>query len=507
MKKNTTRQKLMVVLIIALGIFLRLYKIDKVPFGLNHDGAWSGIWALELSQKPWPIQVYSDRPWLGEAMPRYMMAVFIKLLGPTSLAIKLGMMIFSIAALPMFYLLTKYLLKNRWTALIATFWLAVSGWDITYGKSGWRTSAVPLFVIICFLFLLKAVQTEKLKFYVLTGLFLALAMNAYNAAQFMPIFVLGILVWHLIKNKKNTGILLKKYFILGLVFLAGFAPMINYALKNWGNYTGRSKYLFVMSRVRSENSWEPLWENLKYTVLMFTDKVYAGNDFYVREPLLDFPVNILFLTGGVIVLWRIKREEYRILLFWFLTALIPSLAGTPEGSHAISTLPAVCMSAGIATETINRKLREKNIILPQLIIAVLLLAGLVNTFNMYLGPRRKERWGFYPETIIVANFIKPYLNNYDVYLTDNYPRDILTYLTYGGGDPWTKRYYWLDNRDGFLKVETGKNKGLVFVMFADTANKPMANALMKKFPGSKFSELNYTDDNINRPAAWVIINE
>ncbi len=35
--------------VVAVGIFFRLYKLDSIPPGLNHDAAWNGLHAIRIT--------------------------------------------------------------------------------------------------------------------------------------------------------------------------------------------------------------------------------------------------------------------------------------------------------------------------------------------------------------------------------------------------------------------------------------------------------------------------
>lgn len=498
----------LVLFLIALivGLFLRLYKIDIIPYGTNHDGAWSAIWATELSLKPFPIQIYSQYGWLGEAMPRYIMAIFIKLFGPTIYSERIGMTIFTIFALPALYYLAKLLFNNHLLAFFSTFLLATSGWDITYAKSGWRTSALPFFEILTIYFLVKALKSRKTRSFLFTGIFLALTLNTYNASQFMPLTVFTVLGIYLITKKERFSEKIKNIAIAFFAFIIVVSPLAFYAVNHWANFTERNQSLFLGNRIKTGQSLTPLWENLTKISQMYNIHG-GGDDFFIKEPLLDFPTNYLFMLGLIIGILKIRQKKFAFLFFWFITALIPSFLGTPNGSHAIGTLPIVYIFAGIALYEIYFELRKikplLKIYLPQLTVTFLLMAAFLTTFNLYLGPKRRELWGFYPETTIVGNYMKPRIPSTDFYLTDNYPRDALTYLTYQDGDPWIKHYTWFEDTLLFLNIIPNSNKNTSFIMFKTPSNQFYIDSLKQKFPQGHIQELIYKDDNIKRPAAWV----
>ena len=128
-----------------------------------------------------------------------------------------------------------------------------------------------------------------------------------------------------------------------------------------------------------------------------------------------------------------------------------------------------------------------------------------NTYELYLSSKRVELWGFYPETLVVGEFMKNNDKFYNFYLTDNFPRDTLTYLTYKTGDPFIKNYEWFENKEDLLDVGLKNDKKNVFIMFDTKNNLQFINKLKVEYPEGKIGKLKYVDDNINRSAALLFI--
>lgn len=499
--KNKRINIILLTICILIGIFFRLYKISTVPYGTNHDGAWSGIWAIELSQKPLPLQVYNyESPWLGEAMPRYVIALFIKFLGPTVTALRAGMTVFTILALPTMYLLIYQLTKKYLFAFFSTFLLATSGWDIIFAKSGWRTSSVPLFVMATTYTLLKAFETGKGIYFIATGILLAATLNTYNAAQFMPITIVILLIIWLIQNKKYTRMTFINLSLLFISFAIAIYPLANYVINNKENYLGRNKSLFLGNRIKEEQSLTPLNENIQKIIKMYTITA-GGDDFFVSEPLLDFPTNYLFIIGLFLAVAKLNLKQNMTMIILFSTSLIPSLAGTPNGSHAIGSLPSVYYFAGYGLISIYTALKKPRLShylkLHKVVITIILILAVKTTFDIYFGPQRRELWGFYPETTVVGNYMKPQIPTTNFYLINNFPENALTFITYQGGDPWIKHYTWFESKESFLKIIRDPTKNLGFIMLNLADNKETVEQLVNKYPQGSVSKLTFKDGTID----------
>ena len=147
--------------VIAVGIFFRLYRLDTIPPGLNHDAAWNGLHAIRITNGL-DFAPYVGEAWGRETMFHYMVALSQLLFGQTQFAIQITAVTIGAGTLGAFYILMRRLFDTR-LALIATFLLSVSGWHLTFSRVGWRTILVPLFVALLFYFLTKALEERHLR--------------------------------------------------------------------------------------------------------------------------------------------------------------------------------------------------------------------------------------------------------------------------------------------------------------------------------------------------------
>ena len=120
--------------VVAVGIFFRLYRLDTIPPGLNHDAAWNGLHAIRITNGL-DFAPYVAEAWGRETMFHYMVALSQLLFGQTQFAIQITAVTIGAATLGAFYILMRRLFDTR-LALIATFLLSVSGWHLTFSRVG-----------------------------------------------------------------------------------------------------------------------------------------------------------------------------------------------------------------------------------------------------------------------------------------------------------------------------------------------------------------------------------
>lgn len=491
-----------------MAFFFRFYKFEIIPFGLNHDGAQDALQAIDLLQHPLPYKPYFTGG-SGETLFKYYLGGIIKIFGPSVKTIKFGSALLCFLTVPVFYLMVKEISSQRF-ALLATFLFSISGWHITMGKTVWRAISTPLLEVVTLYFLIMATKKNKWVYYLLSGFFLALTLNTYSAARGLPIFVIFFLLGNFFKKIKEKKPLLKiipYYLLFFAMFSITVFPLANYAKNNWAEFNSRLGTLSVFTRIKNEGNFNPLITNFKKSFLIFNVKA-NGDDFFTNQPLLDFPASWLFILGIIICLVKLGKPVNSFALAGLGINLLPGLISIPNGNRDIATMPFVYLISGIGLlalwDFFWPIFKAKGVILTFFVLGCLF--GIINTYLLYFGPNRRELWGFYPETTIVGNFMKPLTDKYDFYLTDNYPRDALTFLTYQGGNPYEKHYQWLEKKEYFSLAEPS-GKGMIFIMFNTPENQLFIPKLKQRFPDGYISELRYLNDNINRSAALLYIIE
>lgn len=504
--KNSSKLEVVILTaILLIGVFFRFYKFKTIPFGLNHDAALNGLVAIDLWQKlPYYTPYYFG--WIGETLYHYWLGLNFFFFGINDTNLRLASIIIGTLTLPVYYLLAR-LLQDKTTAYFSLFFIAISGWHITMSKVGWLPILVPLFQSFLFIFLYKSLKEDKKVFWALSGIMLALTLNTYGAARITP-FIVGLILsfWYFIAQKK-LRVISKNLFLFFFWFLLTILPLLNFAIRDWDTFTDRAKFLAVTNRIKETNSFKPVIDNIQISFGMLHARA-NGNDFFVNEPLLEKTPGYLFFLGLIYLIFTFKKLESFFILSWFFLGFIPGILSIPNGNHNFTILAPVYLiiGQGIATIiVICRKITPRYSGFGYLIVILIMLFSIIDTYNQYLSSSRREIWGFYPETTIVANFMNQNKNKFEFYLTDNYPRDALTFLTYSGGDPFQKHYIWFDKTEFFFTVEKNPNKGLMFFMMDTPQNTEVRNKLLAKFPNSYLYNLVYTDDYITHTASSVVI--
>jgi hypothetical protein len=191
-------------ILLVSGLWLRLDRIDIIPWGLNNDEAINGIEANEIAQGK-PFATVTVRGLNRETMFHYLAAGSFRNPGALLNVLRALPVLFGLnprfindpmqdAIVPLravsvmagtLTLLAIYLFGRatfgRRTALLAAAFLAVSPWHLLYSRTGFRVILAPLFALLTAGLFLRARRTGKTLDHVLWGTALGLGFWTYTS--------------------------------------------------------------------------------------------------------------------------------------------------------------------------------------------------------------------------------------------------------------------------------------------------------------------------------------
>ncbi|MDI6784950.1 MAG: glycosyltransferase family 39 protein, partial [bacterium] len=307
------RKLFILIIILILAIFFRIYKITEIPPGLYPDEAMNGNNALEALSTG-NFKVFYPENNGREGLFINIQSLFLFIFGNKIWALRLPSAIFGILTVLGTYLFTRTLFTNSgleqnqirktnpaveltgqtstpWgerlvhhiaslnqerIALIATFFLAISFWHINFSRTGFRALIAPFFLVWALYFLLRALHHcfnhSKSSRYIIdalsSGFLFGLGFYSYIAYRIMPILV--VVIWFIYWFTANVPCSRKKIVGAGIWFLVTTVivvfPLANYFSNNPHDFFGRTTQLSVFS---SPTLWKTLGENIIKTMLMF----------------------------------------------------------------------------------------------------------------------------------------------------------------------------------------------------------------------------------------------
>jgi 4-amino-4-deoxy-L-arabinose transferase-like glycosyltransferase len=360
--KSTSGLKnvLLLLIVMAIAIFFRLYRLDSVPPGLYPDVAMNGNNALQSLQIRNYKTFYSDNNG-REGMIMWLDAASMIVFGVKPIALEIPAAIFGTLTVFGIYLLARELIDRRKNAiaLLSAFLLATSFWHINFSRIGFRVILEPFFLVFVFYFLAKAMRGRKFLWAILAGIFFGLGFYTYTGYRMaVPLLFCVLALWLIPFWKDKQQFIKISLATLSATFVIAL-PIGIYFLRNPTDFLGRADQTSVFS------SPHPLLELGKSLVLhlgmfdIYGDANWRHN--LPGWPELFLPVGLLFLFGICLATaqiiksaktknWGPEFQSYSLLILWFFFMLLPGVLtseGIPHALRTLGVIPAVMILSAI----------------------------------------------------------------------------------------------------------------------------------------------------------------
>lgn len=371
---------LILILILLVASFLRLYKLDQVPVSLFGDELDVGYHAYSIlktgkdySGNPWPMHFQSLAEW---RTPLYLYSVVptVAIFGISELGVRLPAAIFGILGIFGMYLLVKQISQNTQLALISALVLALSPWHLQYSRAAFEVTQLLFFLLFGLFFFFKSIATIKQnekqgKWLPFAVSFLCLTPWVYSTAKFFTPFLLLFLflVW-----RRFIFRLALKYLLLtavaGLIIggpiaystiFGGGADRFNY-ISVFSDPTtepqvGSARQIDAMTRGETGTGLDPtISDRLIHNKFTFwggnilsnyyqafsTDFLFINGDPNLRHSPKDmgefYKLELLALAVGLILFFsKYKDQKTKFLVAaWIMLGVLPASITRDGGNHA-----------------------------------------------------------------------------------------------------------------------------------------------------------------------------
>lgn len=425
--------KVFLLLIILIASFIRIYKINEIPPSLFGDEVDVGYQAYSILKTGrdyeghfLPVHFHSLADF---RTPLYLYASVptVALFGISPLGVRLPAIIFGVLSIWFFYLLVNRLTKNENIALLTALFLTISPWHIQYSRAGFEATQMIFLLVSGLYFFLRGLENGK--WLSLAALFLALTPWSYNTAKlYLPLMGLGLLfIWF--KELKRVP---KRFLgVAAAIFILVALPFAISTVSDGG--TSRFNYLSIFSNptLSPEIGFARLQDNqalgsagktslsskffynkffslgntfsTNYLESLSSEFLFIKGDLDLRQSIGDmgefYKFEFPFLILGIIyfALSPMGKKGKYLMLFWLLTAPIPSSITVGGGTHAtrliLMLLPMTFLVAmGVYYGFISLPKVLKNPYIFGLSFIILLTFILYSHDYLVTYPWYSERW-------------------------------------------------------------------------------------------------------------------
>ncbi|MBI2917939.1 MAG: glycosyltransferase family 39 protein [Chloroflexi bacterium] len=405
--------------LVAIAAFLRIYRLEDLPPGLHGDEAHAGIFAQRILKEGW-IGPYANYALGGPAGILYAMAPVVKLLGPTAFAVRLTTALLGTAAVALIFLLARQMFGQR-AGLIAAALLAFSYWHIHFSRIAHPVVSLPLMEIAALYFLFLGLRSARWWAFPVGGVFLGLGLYTYHPFPLFLATVVLLMLFVLIREKQRWRYHLPRFALFFGMSLLVVAPFLNMLFSD--GLPSRYRTTSVLRDPQFQQAEGPVD---KASVLLhkagrtgksfFTAGKMDGVDGLGQKGLLDPITGALFVGGVALALWRVRDERYLVLPLGTGVGLLAGiLSSSMEGQYRriIVSLPFVVLAAAafadylvIQWEQLLPRLKK---VAPGLVLAAS-LAGVaylnVNYYFRVFAPSPSLRWIFVEDLVLASRYLK-----------------------------------------------------------------------------------------------------
>lgn len=500
-------KKLLLLLVIGFGAFLRFFHLSISPPSLNWDEAALGYNAYSLMQtgkdeygKYFPVFTRSFDEYKA-AIPAYMMIPAIKIFGLNEVGVRFTTALLGTILILVIYSLTQIAFKREWASLAAAWVYAIEPWAVHFSRTNHEAMAALFFLLLGLALFLRFRQTKR--FLSMSLILFLLSMYTYNSNKIIvPVFLALLYVI-------NRKFIQSKHLLLAIlaIFLIPFSIL---TLKGEAFARSQSTNIFIL--------WGSGHKSVPESVFYFGWDVIARYfsyaspyNLFVREPyepVLVIPYNsmfhpfeFVFWCIGLIYLVKNYRKNKELALLAVITPIPAMLTWSwfqPGRGITLFAIYSICIGWGIYV--VSSKLPKIGKLLFGLFIVLFGISSavyLLDSILVQLPYRDAGNWqpGFretvpavyelskdYDQVIVDTPQAEPYIFYlfYSQYLPDKYLRE----LDFGKiGKP---RKYMDFGKFHFREIYWPKDRSLPRTLFVgtdydlpvnDIANTPNAKIL------------------------------
>lgn len=374
MKKLAAKNKeaILLSLILLLAIFFRFWNINNIPPGLYPDEA---IYANDGITSPGKVFYPENNG--REGLWMNLLFVFFKIFGISATVLRIVSAIAGTLTVFGIYFLSKEIIEkygasnisSKKTALLASFFLAVSFWHVNFSRIGFRAIMMPLILVWAFYLFFAGLKNKNGKL-IASGALFGLGFYTYSTFRLLPLLILPILIFIILAEKDKKNILKRLFLYFAIPAVIIVLPLIFYFLKNPADFIGRLGPISIFSQPSPLRSF---FESLGSHLLMFNlrgDGNWRHN--FPNAPQIFWPVGFCFLIGFFYqfksAFCSFKNKSWNRLfvpiftLGWFFVFILGGVLtyeGIPHALRTIGIIPVVYILSAIGANIILNVLKNK----------------------------------------------------------------------------------------------------------------------------------------------------
>lgn len=426
--KNTRVSLIILLLIVAIGAFLRLYRIGDYMTFLGDEGRDALIVKRMIYDGEFTLLGPITSVGLMHLGPiyYYFMAPFLWAfrLDPIGPAIMVA--VFSLATIILIWKISEEFFNLR-VAMIASLLYALSPLAIIHAHSSWNPNILPFWGLLIIYGLMKVIIKKQFLWSLVVGLSLGIALQLhYIALVYLPVIAFCLILFRRqIKFIKSTVLILTG----GLVT---FSPFIIFELRH--NFINTHTVIQFVTRTGDTKT---------FTLILFFTRFWdlTVRLFWRLVVIINAEISIIFLFfifGVCGFIWlkekdKSKLSALKILIIWYLAGIsfLSLYAGTIFDYYLMFAFPLPFLLSAEALSYLSKSFGKYGVILIILALAY---------FQLRVTPILKPPNRLATQSREISNFILSKVGNssynFGMIAAGNSDHAYRYFLEISGNRPW-----------------------------------------------------------------------
>ncbi len=433
--------------IFLLGLFVRVYKLDKTPPSLNWDEAAAGYnawtifhWGRDEWGSRFPLVFTSFRD-DKHPVHIYLTAPFVGILGLNEFATRLPAALFSSGAILIIFFLAKKMFKSVVAGLLSAFILAVSPYHIHYSRGLWEVDFALFFFLLGLTLFMYGLEKYKLLYFAFLSF--GLSLYSYHSSKLVVypiIFLLLILYFKkLIKFGKHfyLSLAILGLFVIGMFLEPRLLGLARVKQNSFSDELVKTTWIYKQTSNSQLAGFEIALRN--YPSYFSREYLFEKGDQNPRGSVKVmgefYKIDAIFLAIGIIALLALRSRISLILLAWIMLAPLPAALSslTPNSTRAMFMMGSLHLLSALGAYTIIKLLRNKYVKITGTVVVALLISyefmGYINYYFNDYAKKEAIEWQYgMKEVVAEANSSNDY---YKVYMDIIRQQPYIFFLYYG----------------------------------------------------------------------------
>lgn len=490
--KQILKTKYILLGIILLATVLRFWQLGTIPPSPDWDEVAYGYNAYSILNTgadeygvkfPVVLKSYGD---YKPALYSYLAVPSVAILGLNPFAVRFPNAFFSVLGVLGVYFLVKEIFKDEKLALISSFFLAVSPWQIQFTRFSHEATVAVTLNILAILFFLKGIK--KYRWLIPSAIFLSLTLYSYQSEKIFIPFLFLILFILFFKDIIRVP---KNFIFASFIALFVIAiPMLFFVLHD-RNALSRAQGTSIFAHqteVLNKSAKQLINDRKNHNVIgeVIHNRRFVYAEEIVKNYLVHFSPQWLFITGdqsrhhppgmGILYLWDFpfiilgiyyllkknltSKKNKLLIFFWFFISPIAAAItyDVPHAGRTMNFLPIFQIFTAIGVfylfTNLKKKIDKNNFFILVVFISSFFIINFTYYLRQYfvvLDQKNSEDYQYgYQQTVSEIEKIKGAYNH--VIVSNQVPLDesymfFLFYLKY----PPQKYQYEEDKNHSFNK--------------------------------------------------------